>query len=104
MSWKSFTLNFIWGIVSIILIIMFSTQDKEWFIDGRGINNVCDVMDYIEDDDVRSVGIILTLPLFIPFIYAIVWRRQRGIWQYSIMATLLLFWLWRFNIRYQLCW
>ena len=34
MSWKSFTLNFIWGIVSIILIIMFSTQDKEWFIDG----------------------------------------------------------------------
>ena len=70
MSWKSFTLNFIWGIVSIILIIMFSTQDKEWFIDGRGINNVCDVMNYIEDDDVRSVGIILTLPLFIPFIYA----------------------------------
>lgn len=46
MSWKSFTLNFIWSIVSIISIIIFSTQDKEWFIDGRGINDICDVMKY----------------------------------------------------------
>ncbi|EIS7446149.1 TPA: YjeO family protein [Citrobacter youngae] len=104
MSWKSFTLNFIWGIVSIISIIIFSTQDKEWFIDGRGINDICDVMKYIENDDIRTVGIALTLPLFIPFIYATVWRRQRSIWQYSVIAALLFFWLWRFVIRYQLCW
>lgn len=104
MSCKFFALNFIWGIVSIIFIIIFSTQDKEWFIDGRGINNICDVMKYIENDDIRSVGITLTLPLFIPFIYATVWRRQRSIWQYSVIVALLLFWLWRFVIRYQLCW
>lgn len=104
MSCKSFALNFIWAIVSIMFIIIFSTQDKEWFIDGRGINNICDVMKYIENDDIRSVGITLTLPLFIPFIYATVWRRQRSIWQYSVIGALLLFWLWRFVIRYQLCW
>ncbi|EEH0549057.1 YjeO family protein, partial [Salmonella enterica] len=53
MSWKSFVLNFIWLAISIFWIDMLSVQDKEWFIDGRGINNICDVMTYLENDDIR---------------------------------------------------
>lgn len=37
-------------------------------IDGRGINNVCDVLMYLEDDDTRDVG-VMTLPLFFPFLW-----------------------------------
>ncbi|HBB6607403.1 TPA: YjeO family protein, partial [Escherichia coli] len=71
MNWKSFSLNLIWFVISIFWIDFLSVQDKEWFIDGRGINNVCDVMTYLENDDIRPVGIIMTLPLFIPYIYAV---------------------------------
>ncbi|HGU8977124.1 TPA: DUF2645 family protein, partial [Escherichia coli] len=48
MNWKSFSLNLIWFVISIFWIDFLSVQDKEWFIDGRGINNVCDVMTYLE--------------------------------------------------------
>ncbi|HDK8875592.1 TPA: YjeO family protein, partial [Escherichia coli] len=58
MNWKSFSLNLIWFVISIFWIDFLSVQDKEWFIDGRGINNVCDVMTYLENDDIRPVGII----------------------------------------------
>lgn len=82
---------------------MLSVQDKEWFIDGRGINNICDVMTYLENDDIRPVGVIMTLPLFIPYIYVVIWKRQRSLWQYSVIATMVFYWLWRFFIRYQIC-
>ena len=103
MSWKSFAINIIWLLLCVILIILFSTQDKEWFIDGGEIKNICDVMEYIENDDVRFVGVALTLPLFFPFIYVIIWRKERSIWQYTVAVVLLMFWLWRFIFRYYLC-
>ncbi len=103
MSPKAISLNIIWAIVSSVLIMMFSTQDKEWFIDGYGINNICDLMIYIENDDIRDVGVIFTLPLFIPYLYAMVWKKQRSVWQFLVMMMVVLFWLWRFIIRYQLC-
>ncbi|WES67992.1 YjeO family protein [Superficieibacter sp. HKU1] len=103
MSWKSFAINMIWLLLCVILITLFSTQDKEWFIDGSDIKNICDVMEYIENDDVRLVGVALTIPLFFPFIYVIIWRKQRSLWQYSVAVVLLVFWLWRFIFRYYLC-
>lgn len=54
----------IWFIVAFLWITITSALDKEWMIDGRGINNVCDVLMYLEDDDTRDVGVIMTLPLF----------------------------------------
>lgn len=83
---------------------MLSVQDKEWFVDGRGINNICDVMTYLENDDIRPVGIIMTLPLFIPYIYAVIWRKQCSLWQYFVIAIILFYWLWQFFLRYQFCW
>lgn len=53
-----------------------STLDKEWMIDGRGINNVCDVLMYLEDDDTRDVGVIITLPLFFPFLWFTLWQKN----------------------------
>lgn len=104
MSWKSFTLNFIWFWVSILCISLFSTQDKEWFIDGNGINNICDLMIYIENDDIRPIGVAMTIPVFFPFIYAMTYKKQRSGWQYSVVVAVALFWVWCFFLRYQLCW
>ncbi|EAV4956155.1 YjeO family protein, partial [Salmonella enterica] len=56
-----------------------------------------------ENDDIRPVGVIMTLPLFIPYIYVVIWKRQRSLWQYSVIATMVFYWLWRFFIRYQIC-
>ncbi|WP_318364121.1 DUF2645 family protein [Enterobacter sp.] len=103
MNWKSITYNIIWFSISFSLILIFSTQDKEWFINGREINNICDVMTSIESDDIRFFGAILTLPLFFPFLYAIFWKKQHSIWQFSVFILLMLFWLWRFIFRYLIC-
>ena len=46
-----FILCCIWFIVAFLWITITSALDKEWMIDGRGINNVCDVLMYLEDDD-----------------------------------------------------
>ncbi|VFS33970.1 inner membrane protein [Escherichia coli] len=45
-----FILCCIWFIVAFLWITITSALDKEWMIDGRGINNVCDVLMYLEDD------------------------------------------------------
>ncbi|OUE77165.1 hypothetical protein AZ013_002177 [Citrobacter freundii] len=103
MNSKAISLNVIWGTVSFVLIIIFSPQDKEWFIDGLGVNNICDLMTYVESDDIRDAGIIFTLPLFIPYIYVIAYRKQRSFWQLLTVTVLVCFWLWRFFLRYQFC-
>lgn len=43
MSAHQFILCCIWFFVSVLWILILSTLDKEWMIDGRGINNICDV-------------------------------------------------------------
>lgn len=71
-----FILCCIWFIVAFLWITITSALDKEWMIDGRGINNVCDVLMYLEDDDTRDVGVIMTLPLFFPFLWFALWRKK----------------------------
>lgn len=51
----------------------------------------------------HDAGIIFTLPLFIPYIYVIAYRKQRSFWQLLTVTVLVCFWLWRFFLRYQFC-
>lgn len=99
-----FVINIVWALISSGLILVLSTQDKEWFIDGEGINNICDVMKYVENDDVRFGGMLMTLPLFFPYLYVLFKKKREGIFQYVVMASIVFFGLWRFIFRYQLCW
>ena len=70
---------------------------------GRGINNVCDVLMYLEDDDTRDVGVIMTLPLFFPFLWFALWRKKRGWFMYATALAIFGYWLWQFFLRYQFC-
>ncbi|WLI75207.1 YjeO family protein [Kosakonia sp. H02] len=103
MRWRGFTLGFVWFWLSILLISLFSMQDKEWFIDGDGIKNICDLITYIESDDIRDVGIVITIPLFFPFIYLLIWKKKHHWFLYLIFLSVFAFWLWRFFLRYKLC-
>ncbi|KNB22477.1 DUF2645 family protein, partial [Salmonella enterica] len=51
MSPKMFALCAIWLLLAIPLIAVFSVLDKEWMIGESGINNICDVMRTVENDD-----------------------------------------------------
>nr|WP_250880734.1 YjeO family protein [Escherichia coli] len=64
MSARMFVLCCIWFVVAIPWILITSTLDKEWMIDEGGVKNICDVLEYLENDDTRDVGVILTLPPF----------------------------------------
>ncbi|HAI3447614.1 MULTISPECIES: YjeO family protein [Escherichia] len=104
MSAHQFILCCIWFFVSVLWILILSTLDKEWMIDGRGINNICDVLEYLENDDTRDVGVIMTLPLFFPFLWFTQWRKKRGWFMYATALAIFGYWLWQFFLRYQFCW
>ena len=82
-----FVLCCIWFIVAFLWITITSALDKEWMIDGRGINNVCDVLMYLEEDDTRDVGVIMTLPLFFPFLCEPDWFIRHTNLQTSRLTT-----------------
>ncbi|EQB4042967.1 DUF2645 family protein [Cronobacter sakazakii] len=71
MKYKLLTLCIIWFGVSVFWVIIFSVQDKEWWIGQGEIKNICDLVYYIEEDDSRNTGIIFSLPVFFPAVYAI---------------------------------
>ncbi len=98
-----FVLCCIWFIVAFLWITITSALDKEWMIDGRGINNVCDVLMYLEEDDTRDVGVIMTLPLFFPFLWFALWRKNSGWFMYATALAIFGYWLWQFFLRYQFC-
>lgn len=71
-----FVLCCIWFVVAIPWIVITSTLDKEWMIDEGGVKNICHVLEYLENDDTRDVGVIMTLPLFFPFFWFALWRKN----------------------------
>lgn len=103
MTWKIFTLSIVWFIVSLFWIVFCSVQDKEWWIGQGEIKNICDLMSYIENDDIRDVGVFYSLPIFFPAIYVIIIKRKRD-W-FVCLTTILIsgYWLWQFFLRYQFC-
>lgn len=102
MRWKMLTSTLLWLIVSLCWIVLWSVQDKEWWIGEGGIKNICDLMRSVENDDTRDVGIFISLPIFLPIVYAIITKKRN--WFFWLVATLISgYWLWQFFIRYQLC-
>ncbi|MBN6042569.1 YjeO family protein [Citrobacter sp. ku-bf4] len=103
MNWKVFTLGFIWFWLSIFWIVFCSVQDKEWWIGDGDIKNICDLMNYIENDDTRDVGYFFSLPVFFPAIYAILIKKKRYWFIYVVTLAVTGYWLWQFVIRYHWC-
>ncbi|TGC04187.1 YjeO family protein [Escherichia sp. E2661] len=103
MSARMFVLCCIWFIVAFLWITITSTLDKEWMIDEGGVKNICDVLEYLENDDTRDVGVILTLPLFFPFLWFALRRKKGGWFMYVTALVIFGYWLWQFFLRYQFC-
>ncbi|ENT4821533.1 TPA: YjeO family protein [Citrobacter farmeri] len=103
MTWKMFTLGFIWLWISMIHILLFSTRDKEWMIGSGEINNFCQLTRSILEDDIRDVGVIVTLPLFLPMIYTIFWKKNHHWYLWLLLTGVFAYWLWRFYLRYHWC-
>ncbi|MCU7098664.1 YjeO family protein [Salmonella enterica] len=103
MSPKMFALCAIWILLAIPLIAVFSVLDKEWMIGESGINNICDVMRTVENDDSRGFGAMVTLPLFFPFFYVTVYKKIRSWFLYCVALVIFAYWSWQFFLRYQFC-
>ncbi len=84
MSYKIFTLGIIWLCLSIIVTVIFSTQDKEWWIGEENIKNICDLMAYVENDDIRGFGMLITFPIFLPALYAFLIKKAHHGFLYLI--------------------
>ncbi len=91
MSPKMFALCAIWILLAIPLIAVFSVPDKEWMIGESGINNICDVMRTVENDDSRGFGAMMTLPLFFRF-YVTVYKKIRSWFLYCVALVIFAYW------------
>lgn len=103
MSRKGWVVSVAWFCFSSVLILLFSVQDKEWLIDSQDVKNICDLMASVEQDDIRDVGLLVTLPLFFPYIYLLARKKRQHGFVYLTLCCLVAFWLWRFFLRYQWC-
>lgn len=103
MTWKMFTLGFIWFWVVILNILLFSTRDKEWMIGSGEINNFCQLTRAILEDDTRIAGVPMTLLLFLPMLYVIFWKKVCHWYLWLLLVTVFAYWLWQFFLRYYWC-
>jgi uncharacterized membrane protein len=103
MTWKSFTLGFIWFWVSIVDIKLFSTRDKEWMIGSGEINNFCQLVISILEDDTRAFSVVMTVPLFFPLLYVVFWKKVHHWYPCLLLIVVFAYWLWQFFIRYHWC-
>lgn len=92
-----FVLCCIWFVMAFFWITITSELDKEWMIDEGGVKNICNVLEYLENDDTRDVGVILTLPLFFPFLWFALWRKTRLEFMYATALAIFGYWLWQFS-------
>jgi hypothetical protein len=96
-------LYFIYYLSCIFFILVLSYADKEDLIDGDEVRNICDVRRMFFIDDTRDVTAPLTLLFIAPLIYLVVKRRFRSLPLNIALATVVIFWLWRFFIRFSIC-
>lgn len=102
-NYKIFTPGIVWLCMSILVIVIFSTQDKEWWIGGENIKNICDLMAYVENDDIRDFGMLVTFPVFFTCSVCILDKKSPSRFLYLIIILIAGVWLWRFIFRYQFC-
>lgn len=103
MKSKLFALDIIWCVVAFFWIVLLSAQDKEWMIGSGDIKNICDLINFIENDDTRFIGMSFTLPVFFPAIYMLILKKKLHWFTWLVTLCITGFWLWQFFIRYQLC-
>lgn len=103
MNWKLFTLSFIWSLICVGAITIFSFIDKESLIDGLEIKNICDVMHNFVVDDIRDVGGPFTLLMIAPLFYYCLRRKTRAWYLYAMTLFLVILWIWRFFWRFHFC-
>ena len=98
-----FILCCIWFIVAFLWITITSALDKEWMIDGRGINNVCDVLMFLVGDAPSAAVVLMTLLFFFLVLCFALLIVARVWFMYATALAIFGYWLWQFFLRYQFC-
>lgn len=96
-------LYFIYYLSCMFLILVLSYVDKEDLIDGDEVRSICDVRRMFSIDDTRDVTAPLTVLFIAPLVYLVVKKRFRSLPLNIALATVAIFWLWRFFIRFSIC-
>lgn len=97
-------LIFLYYLVCIFYIMIFSVIEYEWAIGEEGIENICDVILHFNIDDVSDVGIPFTAAIIFPLIIYSVYRvRQRRFIPVIVTSLLVIYWWWAFFGRFLYC-
>ncbi|OCQ53393.1 Inner membrane protein YjeO [Photorhabdus australis subsp. thailandensis] len=86
-----------------LLIYMMSYFEKEYYIDGIDIKNICDVYNTLVVDDTRDFDAPVSLLFLFPLFYHAAKKRFKSFFFNAISVVLLVYWAWRFFIRLIVC-
>lgn len=97
-------LIFLYYLVCVFYIMIFSVIEYEWAIGEEGIENICDVIMHFNIDDISDVGIPFTATLIFPLIIYSIYRvRQRRFIPVIVTSLLVIYWWWAFFGRFLYC-
>ena len=101
-NWKKITAMG-YFLFSAVVIHLFSIFDHEDMAGEGELKNVCIAFHALVYDDTRDVFAPVTAMLIFPFIFMAIKRRLHSTFHNATTAILILFWLWRFFIRFSYC-
>ncbi|OCQ54691.1 Inner membrane protein YjeO [Photorhabdus australis subsp. thailandensis] len=103
MNKLAIVLTILYILLCIIVIDGASFFEKEDYIDGQVIKNVCDVYRALVVDDIRGITAPISLLFIFPLFYTAAKKRFKSAFFNAVTLALLAYWLWRFFIRLIVC-
>jgi len=101
-SWKRVT-AIGYFFFSLLVIYMMSVFDHEYMVGEGALTNICIAFENLVYDDTRDILAPVTFTLIIPFIHLSLRRKFKSLFYSLLLIFLLTFWIWRFFLRFSLC-
>ncbi|WP_390902554.1 DUF2645 family protein [Winslowiella toletana] len=80
-----------------------SVFDHEYMVGEGALTNICIAFENLVYDDTRDILAPVTFTLIIPFIHLSLRRKFKSLFYNLLLIFLLTFWIWRFFLRFSLC-
>lgn len=93
---------FIYTLLSVFLIYIFSVSEYEWMDESNDLASLCELPIAFQN---RIISFLLLSLVFIALVFTFIKKRTKFVFTIQLIITVLLFlfWLWRFYLRFWLC-
>lgn len=93
---------FIYTLLSVFLIYIFSVSEYEWMVESNDFVSLCELPIDFQN---RIISFLLLSLVFIALVFTFIKKHTKFVFTIQLIITVLLFlfWLWRFYLRFWFC-